>query len=413
MVNNTGRNRQGIVLKAVIAGAGIGGLTTALALARKGAQVEVLEKTSGFSRVGAGLQLSANAMHILADLGLEDKVFSFASQPDHAAFLDYKTGRPEFITKLGTAHEHRYGQKYLHIHRADLQQILLRAAQSAGVSLKTDAPLTGFRQTTNHVEVQSGTRTTGCDVLIGADGIRSTVRERLLDPEKPRFTGSIAWRGLIDAADLPSDLIPHVVNIWLGPGCHFVCYHVRGGALINFVAVQEREERSQESWIQKGNLCELRSVFANWDERISTVLEACRECHFWGLFDRAPLSGWTDGRICLLGDAAHPMLPFMAQGAAMAIEDAYVLAHALHVAEPDIPTGLKRYETLRKNRTAMLQNISRANMKLYHARSPLARAIRKLKFRAASAIPALAQQRLDKIYGINVTVQTPDLPTRN
>lgn len=387
----------------LIAGAGIGGLTAALALAQTGARVEIFEQSKELGEVGAGIQLGPNAVHVLAALGLLDSLREFAFEPEAASLRNYKTGKSELGTLFKGAFEKRYGQKYLHIHRADLHQVLLDAAIESGAHINLDLPATGYEQTECEVTLQSGEKSFSGDALIGADGIHSAIRETMLGPEQASFTGQVAWRGTVAANLLPEGLIPPHANAWIGPGRHFVSYYVRGGKMINFVAVEERSSWAKESWNVEGNMDELRGAFAGWDDRIGTLLQACETCYLWGLFDREPLPKWTDCRVALLGDACHPMLPFMAQGAAMAIEDSYVLAKSLSN-NRSVETALIQYETKRKPRTTLMQAISRENGELFHHRSPLSRLKRKIMFKTASLVPKAAYSVLDRVYKVDVTL---------
>lgn len=382
----------------LIAGAGIGGLTTAVALAQRGVNVEVLERANKLSEIGAGLQLSPNAMHVMAALGLAPAIEALAFEPEAGVLRDYKTGTPLLTTPMKDAYLSPYGQKYLHIHRADLLGILDGAARSLDVKVHLGKDITGFEQDEKSITALTGKELHSADYLIGADGINSAVRSAMHGEDAPHFRGQVAWRGLVPSDALPPGTIPPAANNWLGPGKHFVSYYVRGGKLINFVAVEERGVWTDESWSKPGNMDTLRTAFADWDPRISALLEACETCYLWGLFDRPPLPRWTDGRAVLMGDAAHPMLPFMAQGAAMAIEDAWVLADTIAKGAP-----LDTYEVSRKPRTARLQKISRDNAELYHKKPGLSRAVRDFKFTAGKLFPAAVEARLGKIYGVNVT----------
>jgi len=392
------------LLHILIAGAGIGGLTAALALAQTGARVDVFEQSLTLGDVGAGIQLSPNAMHVMAKLGLEAALVEAGFEPDAATLRDYKTGNPEITTSFKPEFSKRYGQKYLHVHRADLHHILLDTAEKAGAHVNLDLPVSGYVQSKDHVTLKSGDKSFDGDVLIGADGIHSVVRKTMLGARSPTFTGQVAWRGLVPTSAVPKGLIPHHANAWLGPGKHFVAYYVRGGELINFVAVEERTDWAKESWNTPGDMAAVRTAFSGWDARVTTLLDACDQCYLWGLFDREPLERWTDGRVTLVGDACHPMLPFMAQGAAMAIEDAYVLAHSLSHST-SIENALSGYEKKRKTRTTKIQSISRENAKLFHLRSPLLRLNRKAQFKIAKLIPAAAYLKFDPIYKTDVTDQ--------
>jgi len=393
--------------KVLIIGAGIGGLTTALALAQNGMEVEIFEKASKLGNVGAGLQLSPNAMAVLSALGLGKEVEAVSCEPKAGILRDYKTGKPLLTTRMEGVYERRYGHQYLHIHRADLIESLAEAAQDAGVKTHLGSDISSVRETKTGVEIESNGKAHKADLLIAADGVRSNLRENITGRSRPVFTGQVAWRGLVPASDLPPGTIPFAANNWLGPGRHFVSYSVSGGHMINFVAVQERADWVKESWDIPADMSELKNAFEGWDPRVTSLIGACESSYLWGLFDHAPLETWAKGRMALLGDSAHPMLPFMAQGAAMAIEDAWVLAHCLHHGMSNIPQALQKYEAIRKPRTTQLQMISRDNAALYHQRTAIGRALRDAKFKIATKIPGLAFSRLDKIYGVDVTKNFP------
>ena len=387
----------------LIAGGGIGGLSAALAFAKRGARVSVFEKRAVLGEVGAGLQLSANAMHVLSALGVEAEIRAAGFAPNAAVLRDYQSGKPLLTTPLKHAHRARYRQDYLHIHRADLHRILFEAAIDAGAKIHSGNQAMRYTQSDNQITLHLDQHTVSGDILIGADGLHSQIHTQMLGQQKPQFTGQIAWRGLVSAKALPTGAIPPDANAWLGPGAHFVAYYVRGGDMINFVAVREQKQWTKESWHEAGEVKNLRNAFAGWDPRITALLGACDQCYLWGLFDRKPLPKWTDGRAALLGDAAHPMLPFMAQGAAMAIEDAWVLAASV-TAQAGMPAAaLADYETRRKPRASKIQAISRDNAKLFHTRSASGRRFRQLKLAIANKAPALRHARLDRIYKTNVT----------
>lgn len=387
----------------LISGGGIGGLTAAIAFAQRGAQVDVFEKAPAFEEIGAGIQLGPNAMHVLSALGLEKNLKKLAFEPAAATLRDYKSGKPEMRTRLKTVFKNRYGQVYLNIHRADLHLILQEAALKEGVKIHLDAPVNSFWQSNDHVMIEAGDSAFNGDFLIGADGIHSKIRESMQGEHAAKFTGHVAWRGTVPTRRLPKKLIPPEANVWLGPGRHFVAYYVNGGDAVNFVAVEERDSWTEEGWNIKGNVGDIRAAFDGWDERIGRLLRECKECYLWGLFDREPLETWTSGRVTLLGDACHPMLPFMAQGAAMAIEDAYVLARRLMNHDTDFEKAFERYEEERIPRTSMMQKISRENGELYHRKPLGARLRRKIMLKTASIASIAAYSKLDRIYGVNVT----------
>ncbi len=362
------------VVSALVVGAGVGGLTAALALARAGLSVTVVEQAKTLGEVGAGVQVSPNATRVLFHLGLEAGLSALAFRPEAVEARDWQRGQEISRVPLGEAARERYGSPYFHMHRADLISVLGQACRAEPrITLRlgeTVAACPG--DGTPSLVLASGERLEA-DVMVGADGLRSLVREALFGPATPRFTGNIAWRGLIPAERLEGADIRPVAALWMGPGAHFVHYYVRGGTLVNFVGVVEREDWREESWSSRGEAADLRRDFAGWHPTVQRIVEAAPEdaCFRWALFDRDPLQRWSRGAVTLLGDACHPTLPFMAQGACMAIEDAAVLAACLSgCSRNDIPAALCRYEDLRRRRTAGIQAGSRRNASIYHLRPP-------------------------------------------
>jgi len=357
---------------ALIVGGGIGGLTAALALARRGFPVRVLEQSNAFGEIGAGIQLSPNCVRVLHELGLQPALQRIAFLPEQTEMRDWRSGKMISTNPLGRAVVDAYGFPYYHVHRADLLQVLADAARAnPRIDLQTSARVESLAQSADGVEVRASDQIHRGALLVGADGIHSTVRARLFGDEAPRFTGNVAWRALVPADRVPAGLVHPAASVWMGPGKHFVHYYVRAGALINCVCVIEKSGWQVESWTQRGEHAELARDFAGWHETVTTLIEHMDRdaCFKWALFDRPPMPRWGDGRVTLLGDACHPTLPFMAQGAAMAIEDAAVLADCVATAD-DVTNGLARYATLRRARTAKIQLGSRANAKLFHLRPP-------------------------------------------
>lgn len=355
-------------LNVLIAGGGIGGLTAALCIARSGHQVQLFEQASEFAEAGAGIQLSPNCTRVLHHLGLESALREKAFVPEGTQFRHWKSGKVIGENALGDTALERYGMPYYHMHRGDLLRVLLDAAQSTkNISLTTSAGISAFTQSSDAVQLETEQGSYSGDVLIGADGIHSKVREVLWGSEAPRFTGNVAWRCLVPTDRLPKNLVRPMSTAWWGPGKHFVHYYVRGGQFVNCVCVVEKDGWEVESWITPGDIDELRSDFAGWHASIQQLLDqADGDSLFkWALFDRDPMTIWGKERVSLLGDASHPTLPFMAQGAAMAIEDAAVLGACLELDEP-INLRLERYENLRKKRTAGIQQGSRRNAKVFH-----------------------------------------------
>lgn len=392
--------------KVIIIGAGIGGLTAAIALARCGMDVQVYEKSPSLGEVGAGLQQSPNAMAVHEALGTQASILENAFEPEAGYLRDYRSGKPLLTTQMQGLYEKRYGHKYINIHRADLLDSLIERTKDLNISIHLDQWVQSVENMGDAVSLTVNGKTIRADALIGADGIRSQIRDLIIGPSNPQFTGQVAWRGLVPADALPHGTIPFAANNWLGPGRHFVSYYLRGTKLINFVAVEERQKWADERWDEPANLAELRQAFSGWDPRITQLLSACEDSFLWGLFDHPPLKQWSKGRVALLGDAAHPMLPFMAQGAAMAVEDGWVLAHALSLHRKDIPKALALYETLRKPRATEVQAISRQNASLYHKRGTGA-VLRNAKLAIGGLLPPLIEARLAKIYGVDVTQQHP------
>ena len=352
----------------IVAGAGLGGLTLALCLARVGFRVTVLEQAKVLGEVGAGVQISANGARVLYHLGLADALNRVAFRPESGEMRHWQTGETLSSRPLGQASEQDFGFPYFHLHRADFHSILATELRDViSVDLHLDHKVTEFDQTETGVRVstEGGANFSG-DVLVGCDGIHSAIREQLFGPDAPRFTGCVAWRATVPVDILPPGHVRPVASNWIGQGGHFVHYYVRRGELVNCVGVMERGAWQAESWSSAGAITEFINDFSGWHEDLQILMQAAENCFQWGLFDRDPLPQWGDGRVTLLGDACHPMLPFMAQGAVMAIEDAYTLAQCLAANESNLPGALSHYEALRKERTTVVQKMSRDNIQFFH-----------------------------------------------
>ena len=349
-----------------IVGGGIGGLAAALSLLHAGLDVQVYEQATALGEVGAGIQISPNASRLLHRLGLGPALDRTGVRPAGVHQRRWDDGRTLQWAPLGEAIEATFGAPYYHFHRADLLHALADALPAERVQL--GHRLTSFQDRGDRVELTfaNGARA-AASVLVGADGIHSTVRAALFGPEQPRFTGCTAYRGLVPADRLAHLGLEVAAHNWMGPGGHFVHYFVAGGRLMNFVAIKERETWTRESWTDRGEVAEALAAFAGWHPTVRAIIGAAHETFLWALFDRLPLARWSVGRVTLLGDACHAMLPFMAQGAAQAIEDGATLAACLIQPGADgIPAALARYEALRLPRATRLQEMSRANKTRYH-----------------------------------------------
>lgn len=381
----------------LIVGGGIGGLTAALCLAEKGISSSVFEQSVDFTEIGAGIQLSPNCTRVLCQLGLDPLLAQTAFLPTRAEIRNWKSGKLLSTSLLGKRPS-TLTFPYYHIHRADLMSVLQEAAKNSPlVYLQTNARISSISQDENQVKiVVNGDQVEG-QVLVGADGIHSFVRERLFGVDEPRFTGHVAWRGLVAAKKLPRQPAP-VAGVWWGPGKHFVHYYVRGGTLINCVCVVEKPGWQVESWSERGERDELKKDFSGWHEDIQMLIDNLDAdgCYKWALYDRDPMPQWSYGRMTLLGDACHATLPFLAQGAAMAIEDAAVLARCLKA--EDARSAILKYESLRRSRTARIQAGSRRNAMIFHLGGMKAW----LRNRTLFANPA--QRILQGIYDYNAYV---------
>lgn len=390
--------------KALIAGGGIGGLTTALCLRAAGWDVQVFEQAPEIREVGAGLQLSPNGMKVLGALGLDHAVRSVAYEPEILGLRRGLSGQKVFEFSIRPEMQHAYGAPYLQIHRADLIDVLRGALEDRRPgAISTGARVIGFRQTVENPSLQTDDgRSLEGDLLIGADGIHSVIREQMQGPDAPRFTGNVAWRAVVDRAALGNVDVPPGAVIWAGPGRHAVTYPLRRGELVNFVGIVEQDGWEKESWTEQGSRDDMARDFAGWAPLIQRLIETADTPYRWALFDRAPLRQWTDGRVALIGDACHPMLPSLAQGACQAIEDAWVLTAHLK-AWPDVPMALKGYFTARRRRTARVQAAAANNLSLFHA-SGLRQAAMFGALGLANAVaPNLLRRKYDWVYRHDVT----------
>lgn len=371
-------------MKITIAGAGIAGLAAARALALDGHGVRVCEKSPEISEVGAGIQVSPNGYAVVKALGLADALDAVSIRAERVRLIDGPTGREVVALDL----RRRGGDAgWRFVHRARLIDLLKDGAEAAGVALETGAEI---------APPPAGAALEGDDLLLGADGLKSRLRARVDEASKPFFTGQVAWRALLpDAGAAPE------VEVHMGPGRHLVSYPLQGG-LRNIVAVEERQGWAEEGWSHRDHPANLRGAFTGFSPRVKGWLDRIEDVHLWGLFRHRVADRWWSGHQALIGDAAHPTLPFLAQGANMALEDAWVLARALR--EGSLAEGLGRYQAARKARVTRVVDAATANARNYHLSSPLVRGVAHAGLRLIGmAAPDRLLGRFDWLYGHDVT----------
>jgi len=358
--------------KVLIVGAGLGGLSAAACLIKAGHDVEIYEQAAVLGEVGAGIQLSANPMHVMRHLGLDQAIVKLGVRPGAYVFRLHDTGEIIQQFPLSEDHERQHGAPYIQIHRADLHELLVdnaRRLKPDVIHLKKQA--VGFSENADGVELKfsDGTSARG-DILVGADGLKSVIARQIVGPVPASYTGDAAWRVTVPVERLPEKFLDSVMSVFMGPGGHAVCYYVRGGKILNFVGIVETDEVSEESWTVKFPWERLKENYRGWHPIIQTVIDAADkdQCYRWSLHNRLPIRNWSTQRATILGDAAHATLPYLAQGAAMAIEDGAVLARALGQAAT-IPEALDLYQRNRVDRTARVVEQSTQNRWLFHLSS--------------------------------------------
>jgi salicylate hydroxylase len=358
-------------MKILIAGGGIGGLAAAIALLQRGIDVEVYEQAVELKEVGAGIQISPNGNKVLDALGVFQKLKSLSCDPERKEFRLWNSGKPWPMFSLGKTVIESYGYPYLTVYRPDIHQALAdRVRELKADAIHLDSGVASCTQDATGVELvlRDGRRIHG-DGLMGADGVRSVVRNTVWGPTDPEFSGMVAWRGLIPMGLLPERMQASVGTTWIGPGGHAVCYPLRRSKFMNFVATVEGKTWDVNGSFAEGTTEECLADFKGWHEDVQTMIRHSPRLLKWALAKRDPIPAWSQGRISLLGDAAHATLPFLAQGAVHSLEDGLVLARCLEgVSADQLPAALKRYEAARIERTSRMVRGATANTERFHSR---------------------------------------------
>ncbi|HEY1299551.1 MAG TPA: FAD-dependent monooxygenase [Stellaceae bacterium] len=354
-------------MKVAIVGAGIGGLSAAVSLRRAGFAVEVYEQAEELTEVGGGINMGPNATRVLRRLGLAKGLDRDGVRPAETWARRWQDGRTLQRAPLNPLCEELFGAPHMTLHRRDLLAVIAAELPEDAIHLGHRLVALDAGEDRAEARFANGARV-AADVLVGADGIHSAVREALFGPEEPRFAGCVAYRGLVPVERIADLDLPVGSQSWLGPGAHLVHYFVSGGRLLNFVGWTEHDSWNREDWTDRATIERALAAFDGWHPQVRRIIAAADTCFIWALFDRDPLPRWSLGRATLLGDACHPMYPFMAQGAAQAIEDGATLAACLGADAGSPVAALRRYERARLPRVTRLQQMSRANKHRYHMR---------------------------------------------
>ena len=388
-------------MKAAIAGGGIGGLTAAICLLKAGWDVTVFEQALEISEIGAGIQISPNGVKILERLGMMAELEDALFEPEAIELRIGASGREVFYLPLKGVAEKRWGARYIQIHRADLINGLLAVIDQLQLGVvKTGRTVTGYEKTEQGVQINLADEgTLHFDLLVGADGVRSNIRSQMLGKDQPRFTGNVAWRAIVPIEKLQDHVPPPTGCIWAGAGKHAVTTRIKGGSMVNFVGIVEQEDWREEGWKLEGAKEDALRDFGGWNPLLGKIIQETDTLYRWALFDRAPLERWSDGPVVLLGDAAHPMLPSLAQGAVQSIEDAYVLAQELGKTD-SISDACRSYFARRIERTSRVQKGAAANVRMFHRRHWFSQFLTYGPMRLVSQFaPSLLHRRNDWLFG--------------
>jgi len=393
-------------LKVLVVGGGIGGITTVLALRQRGVDVQLYEQAAAFGQVGAGLQISSNAAKILLKLGLGEALKQVATYPEGRDYRGWDTAERLYYTPLGQKAEAHFGSPYYAAHRAELLDVLLTGlTDRSGIILgsrvtRVDQDANGVTLTLANGETAHG------DILIAADGIHSTIRGQLFGKELPRYTGNVAWRGLVPAERVAHLDLGSVVGVWMGPNRSIVQYYVSAGKTFNWIGISRSSEPARESWLAEGKVEDALAEYDGWNDTIRTIIGATPKVLRQALYDREPLPDWQVGRVVLMGDAAHPMMPFYAQGGAQSIEDAYVLAGCIAEGQDKPLDALTRFVKMRQPRTAWMQGLARREEELYQMNDAATIKARNEKMRA-NRVPETATfpPEQERLYGYDAEIE--------
>jgi len=396
-------------MRVLVAGGGIGGLTAAIALRHQGIEVLVLEQAEGLNEIGAGIQIASNAAIVLRELGLESTMQAVGVKPQSYDYRDLRTGRLLYQAPLGDEAARRYGAPMYNVHRADLIQLLFDAVPAE--SIRLGARCVAISQTDDAVEVRLQTgETLRADVLVGCDGIHSVVRQYLRGQEEKHFANILMWRSLIPAERLEGLDLPECGNYWFGPGRTLITYWVRPKNLYSILASVPADEVKRESWTESGDIAEMLRSFEDAEPRARAMLEQAKTAFITGMYYRDPIDSWSAGRVTLLGDAAHPMVPFLAAGAGQSIEDAWTLARVLARRQDDIPGALLEYERRRLPRTTRIQAGARAVVKLMHETDAGRLRNRNARWKGMARIDPLAETSWGLAWDYNVVEAVEGAP---